>query len=286
MRGPGGSTGTWKGTKIGVLTKGQDTTLVVRSKDTWKIVGGWWPSKNLPGPYLGGKRHVVMLGSDARTHQPVARSRADAIQVVGLDGKGGAGILGIPRDTRATMPGGGTGKVNAAMPKGGPAAQKATVARMTGLPIQGYLVTGMNGFGATVDAMGGVKVTLKRKIRHLKPGTHTLKGADLLWVARERKTLPRGDIDRSSNQGMVLVAVLTTLRERGISKLPDLMTKTGRHFQTNLSTAQVLTLLANGYALSPTRVGRTVADTRPAGPDLALTSKAQKTFKRFADGNL
>lgn len=288
MRGPGGSVGTWKGTEVGVLTKGEDTTLVVRGrgKGDWRIVGGWWPSKKLPGPYLGGKRHILMVGSDARPNQKITRSRADAIQVVGLDGTGGGGILGIPRDTRTALPGGRSGKINAAMARGGRAAQKSTVARLTGLPLTGYLVTGFKGFSATVDALGGVEVTLTRPIRHLKPGTHKLKGADLLWVARERKTLPRGDIDRSSNQGMVLFATLTTLRERGVGRLPTLMTKTSRHFRTDLSPAEVLTLLANGYALNPSRVGRAVADTRPAGPDLALTRKAKQTFARFGDGNL
>ncbi|WP_169333383.1 LCP family protein [Demetria terragena] len=280
------STGDWKGTKVGILAQGEDTTLAVKSSKGWQIVGGWWPSKSLPGPYLGGKRHVLMLGSDARPQQSVARARADAIQIAGLDGTGGGGILGIPRDTRTARTTGGVGKVNAAMARGGPGAQTATVARMTGLPISGYLLASMDGFSATVTAMGGVEITLNRQIRHLKPGTQKLNGPDMLMVARERKTMPRGDIDRSSNQGLVMMAALTTMRSQGLAKLPPLLTKTSRHYQTNLSVAEVLTLFTTAYVINPSRVGRAVADTRPAGNDLALTAQARATFARFADGNL
>lgn len=286
MRGAGASTGTWKGTDVGVLTKGKDTTLVVRKKSSWKVVGGWWPSQGLPGPYLGGKRHVLVLGSDARPHETVTRTRADAIQVVGLDGTGGGGVLGIPRDTRAALSTGGTGKVNSALAYGGPSAQVRTVSTLTGLPLKDYLLTSMDGFVATIDAMGGVKITTTQQIRDLEPGTHTLNGTQLLKVARERKTLPRGDIDRSANQGRVMMAVLSTMRERGIDELPAMMGKTSKHFFTSLSPAEVLTLFAAGYALSPTRVGTAVADTVPAGNDLAVTGKAKSTFTKFADGNL
>lgn len=269
-----------------MLTSGQDATLLVRSGSDWKIVGGWWPSKNLPGPYLGGKSHVLLLGSDARPNQKVDRSRADAIQIVGLDGHGGGGIVGIPRDTRAALSTGGTGKVNAAMPRGGPDAQVATVRRMTGLPISGYLVTGFDGFRAGVDAIGGVEVTLTRPVRHLKAGTQRLNGKDLLWVARERKSLPMGDLDRSANQGMILMQVLAQVRSRGVASLPALMSATGKHVITDLTPAQVLTLFAAGYALNPSRVGRQVAPAVPDGADVRLTSAAGPVFRKFADGNL
>lgn len=282
----GAATGTWKGTPVGVLVEGGDVTLAVRDGQTWRIVGGWWPGKGLPGPYLGGKRHVLLLGSDARPHQKVERSRADAIQIVGLDGHGGGGIVGIPRDTRAALSTGGTGKVNAAMPRGGPAAQVATVRTLTGLPISGYLVTGFDGFRAAVDAIGGVEVTLTRPIRYLKRGTQRLKGKDLLWVARERKTLPMGDLDRSANQGMILMQVLTQVRGQGVQTLPGLMTSLGRHVATDLDPAQVMTLFASAYALNPSRVGRQVAPAVPDGADVKLTSAAPGVFRKFADGNL
>lgn len=280
------TTGTWKGTPVGVLVEGGDVTLAVGAGDTWRIVGGWWPSKNLPGPYLGGKSHVLLLGSDARPNQKVDRSRADAIQIVGLDGHGGGGIVGIPRDTRAALSTGGTGKVNAAMPRGGPDAQVATVRRLTGLPISGYLVTGFDGFRAGVDAIGGVEVTLTRPVRYLKAGTQRLNGKDLLWVARERKSLPMGDLDRSANQGMILMQVLTQVRSRGVTSLPALMSATGKHVITDLTPAQVLTLFAAGYALNPSRVGRQVAPAVPDGADVRLTSAAAPVFRKFADGNL
>jgi anionic cell wall polymer biosynthesis LytR-Cps2A-Psr (LCP) family protein len=66
---------------------------------------------------------ILALGSDARPGQPVLRSRADAIQLVGINAKTGTGvIIGIPRDTYVNIPGHGSDKINAGMVSGGPQA--------------------------------------------------------------------------------------------------------------------------------------------------------------------
>ncbi|YAL83740.1 LCP family protein [Dermacoccaceae bacterium W4C1] len=287
---PASAVGTWRGTKVAVLASGEDATLLVRTGSAWKIVGGWWPSKDLPGPYLGGKRHVLMLGSDAREGQNLERTRADAIQLLGVDGAEGAGVLGIPRDTWTTLPSGKQGRVNSAMPAGGPTAMTKAVSSMTGIPVSGYIVTSFGGFTSAVNRLGGITVTLKSPVRDLKPGTQKLNGQDALWLARERKSLPGGDLDRSANQGLVLMSTVVTMRQKGVGFLPQLMTVVGPRVRTDLSAAQVLTLFAHTYALNPTQVGRQVTPVQPktigGASEVTLKPSAKDVFARFRDGNL
>ena len=122
--------------KVAVVTgtgeqKG-DVTLAVRSKGkkAWVVVGGWWPSLGAKGkPDLGGRQHVLLIGSDARPGQKMSRARADALQLVGVDGTGGAGVMGFARDLWVPIPGHGHGKLNAAMVYRGPAAKFQLQAR-------------------------------------------------------------------------------------------------------------------------------------------------------------
>ena len=47
-------------------------------------------------------------------------SRADSLHIVAFDGRGGGGVLGIPRDSYVPLASGGSGKINSALTFGGP----------------------------------------------------------------------------------------------------------------------------------------------------------------------
>ena len=120
--------GAWKSEKVAVVTAGGDVTLAVGPK--WKVVGGWWPSLGKATPQLGkGPRFLLVVGSDARPDEPLKGSRGDTLQVIGIDGKGGGGVMGIPRDTWAPLPGGGSGKINAAFAYAGAMGSSPACAR-------------------------------------------------------------------------------------------------------------------------------------------------------------
>ena len=141
------TTGTWKSEKVAVVTAGDDVTLAVGPD--WKVVGGWWPSLGKAEPDLGkGPRFVLVVGSDARPDEPLKGSRGDTLQVLGIDGKGGGGVMGIPRDTWAPLPGGGSAKINAAFSSGGGAGQLAAVRaadRVARRGLRGDRVQGLQG---------------------------------------------------------------------------------------------------------------------------------------------
>jgi hypothetical protein len=76
---------------------------------------------------LGGQR-VVLLGSDASAD---GVSRSDTLVVA----KAGGGMVAVPRNTLAEIPGVGEDKINAAFAAGGPDLTVETLENLTGLPI-------------------------------------------------------------------------------------------------------------------------------------------------------
>ena len=98
---------------------------------------------------------VLLLGSDARPGQSVTRSRADAIQLVGINTRTGAATaIGIPRDSWVDVPGHGNNKINAAMYFGGPQLMAQAVGNMVGIQPDYVFTTSFVGFAAMVNATG------------------------------------------------------------------------------------------------------------------------------------
>jgi len=291
------STGSWRGTPIAVVTAGRDVTLAVGP--TWKVVGGWWPSLGVDTPSLGdgGPRWLLAIGSDARKDQPLDRTRADVLQVIGVDGAGGGGVMGMARDLWVPLSTGGKGKINSAMVFGGPEAQVATVRAATGLPIEGYVLLGFTGFKRIVDDQGGLPMVIPRTVvaSHakdlvIKAGPQTLSGAETLAYARERKTLPDGDFGRSRHQGEVILAAAVKAKLAGPGAIPSALTSFSEVGASDLSAEQILTFTAGLHALNPLQVGRGVAKgpfgTAAGQSIVVLGSEARRLFASFRDGNL
>ncbi|WP_028785735.1 LCP family protein [Terracoccus sp. 273MFTsu3.1] len=288
--------GSWLGTPVAVVTAGDDVTLAVGP--TWKVVGGWWPSLGVAKPSLGGgPRWVLAIGSDARKGQPLERTRADVLQVIGIDGQGGGGVMGMARDLWVPLATGGKGKINSAMVFGGPRAQVSTVRSVTGLPVEGYVVLGFSGFKKIVDDEGGIPIVIPKTVvaSHaknlvIKAGAQTLSGAEALAYARERKTLPDGDFGRSRHQGEVILAAAVKAKLAGPIAIPSALTSFSAVGRSNLSAEQILTFAAGLHQLSPLRVGRGVAQGAFgwAGQQsiVVLGRQARTLFAEFRDGNL
>ncbi|NUO89323.1 MAG: LCP family protein, partial [Dermatophilaceae bacterium] len=288
--------GSWMGTPVAVVTSGDDVTLAVGP--TWKVVGGWWPSLGVPKPSLGGgPRFVLAIGSDARPGQPLERTRADVLQVIGVDGKGGGGVMGMARDLYVPLSTGGRGKINSAMVFGGPKAQVSTVRKVTGLPIEGYVVLGFTGFTRIVDEQGGIPIVIPKTVvaSHarnmvIKAGPQTLTGKQALAYARERKTLPDGDFGRSRHQGEVILAAAVKAKLAGPIAIPSALTSFSKVGKSNLTAEQILTFTAGLHQVSPLKVGRGVAKgafgTAGGQSIVVLGNEARRLFSQFRDGNL
>jgi polyisoprenyl-teichoic acid--peptidoglycan teichoic acid transferase len=291
-----GSTGTWKGFPIAVVTRGKDVTLLVKpATKKWTVVGGWWPSLGVARVPRKSAR-VLAIGSDARNHQRPEKCRADALQLIGVDNKGVGGIVGIPRDSYVPLSTGGTNKVNAALAFGGPAAQVRTVARATGVPIDGYVMAGFKGFRAMVTAVGGITFASKTTLRSvdgyqiLRAGTNKLNSKTALGLARERKHLSNGDFGRSANQGRLIRAGMVMARAQGPARLPRYLTAMSPHLTTDLDVVQVLNLAATVYLGNPAATKTAVASgsvgTRGGQSVVLLGGSARAAFANIKDGRL
>ena len=162
---------------------------------------------------------VLCLGSDARPGQSLTGTRADAIQLVGLNLKTGAGtMIGIPRDSYVDIRGHGRNKINASMFFGGPQLMADSVGRLVGVRPDYVFTTGFLGFRGMVRAIGGVTVHSKFSFSDpIRPqgyhrGVNKLNPFQALIFGRVRHPLPRGDFDRSANQQELLRSILRKVR--------------------------------------------------------------------------
>jgi LCP family protein required for cell wall assembly len=291
-----GTTGTWKGTPIATVTTGKDLTLLVKRGKGWSVVGGWWPSLAVGRPASKTMR-VLAIGSDARNPQPVTKCRGDALHIIGVDpAKGVGGIVGIPRDSWVPLAGGGNAKINASLVFGGVSGMVHSVSRVSGVQIDGYVITGFKGFRAMISALGGVVVVASKSLtsvdgfRIVKPGTNRLDAKHALAFARERKHLPNGDFGRSANQGVLIKSGVAMAQKAGAAQLAKLLSRMGPHLQTDLTVEEVLNLSASLYlspaAKIPNKVVPGDVGTRDGQSVVLLGGGAKSIFADMRDGHL
>lgn len=177
-----------------------------------------------------GKIFILVIGNDAREGNPDA-SRADAMHIVGINTKRRkAGIINFPRDSYVDVPGYGTMKMNESLYAGGPQLLTQTLENETGIRLDYWVMTGFVGFQKIVRDLGGVEMDVPYAIddygsgAKLKAGRQVLEPLEALAFNRTRKTLPAGDIDRSTNQGLFLLALLEKLQAETEDSPAELLT--------------------------------------------------------------
>ena len=284
-----GSQGTWHGTPVGILSQGHDLTFAVQQSGTWSVVAGWWPGLGVDAVMAGDKQFALVIGSDARESQgeSVTSSRGDSLHIVGVDGSGGAGIVGIPRDSWTSF-----GKINSALVFHGPKGQVEAIKEISGLPVKYYVLTGFDGFSSFVDTLGGVTVNSPQAIpsRGIPKGAAHLNSKVALQFARERHALPDGDFGRSADQETLLVGFALAIKAFGPSRFGKLVTTLSKLTDSNLPAENALQYAAWAWSMKPSQlVGKVAVGTNAVRGDqdvVLLGSQAKAIFKDFADGRL
>ncbi len=193
--------------------------------------------------------YILLLGNDRREGQSWARS--DTIILARLDSATeSVSLVSIPRDTRVTVPGYGTTKINHAAAYGGPALAIETVQLFTGLPIHHYVELDFEGFEQIVDAVGGVDVDVEVSVEYegvyVAAGSQTLNGEEALTWIRDRSGYASGDFARMENQQAFLLALAEEMtKSSNLSRLPSILNETSKHIQTDLSVAELVSLVSD-----------------------------------------
>lgn len=283
------------GDSVAVAHVGEDVVLLVADERPWRIAGAMLDGQE---PWLGpGPRLLLVLGSDARPGQDQQRLRADSIHIVGVDPTRGAGsIVGFPRDSWVPGPDGKT-KFTDLMAGRGPDVMLTAAEEVTGLDIDGYVVTGFVGFEGLIDDLGGLVIDLPRAIKSgiegwedYARGLQALDATAVLRLARIRKTLPGGDFARSRNHGLIMVAAMIMIQELGIDQLPTMMEFLLTNAWTDLSTEDLLTWGATVYLLTPEEMDNIVlpgsVGTAAGKSVVFLGRRAPAIYADLADGVL
>ena len=167
----------------------------------------------------------LLVGSDSREgltrEQQLAYGvgraegrRTDTIMLLHT-GSGPNLLMSIPRDSIVDIPGHGSGKINAAFAyrDGGPELLARTIENNTGIRVDEYVEIGFSGFIGAVDAVGGVEICPKQRMRDrlanldIEKGCQEVDGTVALGYARSRHSSGLGDIARAQHQREVVSAV-------------------------------------------------------------------------------
>ncbi len=164
---------------------------------------------------------VEAAATGEETLNCVSGARADSIMVLRAGG-GAFEKLSIPRDVLAAIPEFGNDKINAAYRFGGAKLMIETVEQLLGIDINHVAIVDFAGFRDLIDSVGGIEVTLDRRICNsisggtfvidLKKGTRLLNGEKALALARTRTSdcpddegePPINDLDRTRFQQQIL----------------------------------------------------------------------------------
>jgi LCP family protein required for cell wall assembly len=241
-----------------------------------------------------GTSFILVIGSDARPGESPEATRGDSLHLVGVNpAKGAVSILGIPRDSFVPIPGVGTRKINEAL-LGGPNLVMRTVEQLTGVSIDGYVLTGFAGFQDLVNAVGGIGVNVPYRMSdpysnaNFRPGLKHMLGRDALAFSRDRHDVPGGDFGRSMNQGRMLISALRQLK-LDVAKDPGTLltwlAAGAKLLHTDLDLADMAELLLSMPSLDPGRVENRVVSGTGATIDglsvVELGSAARAMFRDF-----
>jgi len=236
-------------------------------------------------PAVTGRVTVLVMGVDNRPDEKVART--DTIMVLTINpSTGAAGMLSLPRDLVAPVPGWNkSAKINTVhfwgeankYPGGGPALLRATVAELIGYPIDYYVRLNFDGFRQIVDQIGGIDIDVPKEIRddlfpdeaygydplYIPAGRQHMNGALALKYARTRHV--DDDYGRADRQQRVIIAIKNKVMQSGqlaalLPRLPGLAIALANSIQTDMPVERAITLARAAGQMNLQNPARLVID--------------------------
>ncbi|MEK7143174.1 MAG: LCP family protein [Patescibacteria group bacterium] len=237
-----------------------------------------------------GRTNILLLGMGGKNHPGGMLSDTIISASINYEQKR-IGLISIPRDLWAPIPGFNHAKINEAYSKGednknstsgGGALASRTVENVLGIPVHYYISLDFEGFKKIVDTVGGVDIYVENEINdpyypaadmirydpfRISAGMHHMDGDLALKYARSRKTT--SDFDRSRRQMQVMAAIREKILSLGIlanpKKITDLINILGDHIRTNMSVSDIRALWDESKDLDTTNIVNKVLDTSTDG---------------------
>jgi len=228
---------------------------------------------------------TVELPIDEETGEPVKLDKRVSVLLVGADKRPGdtayntdtlivasadpdtniISLLSIPRDTRITLNSDPFVKINSVVMYRGIDELVRQVEDLTGITLDGYVVTNFDGFKGIIDTLGGIDIYVEKDmywetgdkvdgVIDLKKGQQRLDGSKALQYARYRND-DLADIGRTARQQKVIKAVIKeALQASTIPKLPQLLSQVNQMVETNLKLKDMLKLAKAAAAFDSSNV--------------------------------
>ncbi len=198
--------------------------------------------------------NVLLIGADSRKGKN--QGNTDVMMVVSVNKKTKKlSLVSFFRDSYLYIKGKKTSyctKLNAAYSMGGPETLMQTIENNYKIEIDNYVMVNFKSFSKIVDAMGGIKVDVKKyEADHIKKllkvttpyGENVkLNGKQALCFARIRKCDADGDISRTRRQRMVIEAMLDKIENASISELNKYIDILLPYVDTGYSKTEILSL--------------------------------------------
>jgi LCP family protein required for cell wall assembly len=280
-------------------------------------------------PFDGHPLNIAVFGSDSRegengelTDKAADGLRSDVAMIVHVSAqRDRIDIVSIPRDTTVTIPpctlsdGTETGlpwttKFNAAFSRGGEngnvgdaaACAIKTLEEISHVRIDQFVVVDFSGFVKMIDALGGVKITVKEDMMSSKArlkltkGTHVLNGKRALALARARTGSGLGDgsdLSRLDRQHDLLAAIAQQVRQTNlltsIPKIYSFVNAATDSVTTSPGLGSVQTIAGLAFSLRRMTPQGMTAITAPYAGDpndpanVILAPDAQEVFDALAE---
>lgn len=241
-------------TKI-IYEKSKTLTKDEISKYTGEEMVNFNTSDKIDKPFT-----VLVMGIDstASTLSKNATGNGDSLMMVTFNPKTlNATIFSIPRDTYVPIACFENQKENKITHAAwnGESCMIKTIENFTGINIDYYVKINFQGVVKLVESLNGISVDVpldfcesnsKRSTKSenlicLKKGVQTLNGEEALALARHRKTLTTGDLQRGVNQQLVVQGILNKLKSvKSANQMLNILDTVSQNMDTNFTTKQIL----------------------------------------------
>ena len=219
----------------------------------------------------GDEIDILVMGIDTASGW---KARSDSINLIRVDfSNNRMGILAIPRDTLAYIPGYGQDKINHAHMFGGPELSCLTVSKFLRIPVHYYVEVNFPLFIDLVDRIGGITLDVEKPLYYddyaanlhvnLRSGPQRLSGYQVMGYVRFRhdNTSDWGRIDRQHKFFQALIREIS--KPSNLWKTPIIAYGLTSNIRTNLGSMQALKIAMSASSIY--RSGRVDTGVIPGG---------------------